>query len=645
MSLPTPPLDDRRFQDIVDEAKRLIPRYCPEWTDHNVSDPGIALVELFAWMSEMIIYRLNQVPDIHYTRFLQLLGIGAFPPLPASARIAFWLSTPQQAPIHVPVGTEVGTQRTETQESIVFSTEDDLHIVPPRLNGCVTTTLAGNAINAWDDLRLPGRSVACFSSATVGDAVCFGFPASLAGNILRLTVKTTTAFGIGINPDRPPWAWEAWNGEEWEAIRVYRDSTAGLNTDGEILLILPPKHEQVTLGATRAYWIRCSMMEPEANQPGYQSSPSLDSLTVDSIGGVMLARHALRIPAETLGRSEGMPGQHFRVRRPPVLASLEPVTLSVTSGRETEVWTAVDDFSGSGPDDRHFVLDAASGDVRFGDAVRYADGSLKQHGAVPPLSTEIAVNGYRTGGGAKGNVGTGTLAVLKSSIPFVARVENIEPARGGVDGETIDELKIRGPLTLRTGQRAVTVEDFERIALEASPLVARAKCVSPATPGGPIRVLIVPRLDIPPEDLALDDLTLPPELVDTITPELDRRRILTSTVEISTPSYQGLTVVARVRGGVSLKTELLRDRLLHELYAFINPLVGGPRRRGWPFGREINVGEVFALLAGVEGVVGVEEVRLYTADLRTGERREAGQNVRLLGNALFASYKHQVQVR
>ena len=83
VTLPTPTLDDRRFQDIVDEAKRLIPRYCPEWTDHNLSDPGVALIELFAWMTEMILYRLDQVPDLHYTRFLDLMGIRLFPPAAA----------------------------------------------------------------------------------------------------------------------------------------------------------------------------------------------------------------------------------------------------------------------------------------------------------------------------------------------------------------------------------------------------------------------------------------------------------------------------------------------------------------------------------------------------------------------------------
>ena len=66
MTLPTPNLDDRTFDDIVEEAIRLIPQYCPEWTNYNPSDPGITLVELFAWMTEMILYRLNKVPDKVY---------------------------------------------------------------------------------------------------------------------------------------------------------------------------------------------------------------------------------------------------------------------------------------------------------------------------------------------------------------------------------------------------------------------------------------------------------------------------------------------------------------------------------------------------------------------------------------------------
>ena len=62
MPIPPPKLDDRKYDDIVREARALIPQYCPEWTNLGDADPGITLVQLFAWMTEMIIYRLNRVP-------------------------------------------------------------------------------------------------------------------------------------------------------------------------------------------------------------------------------------------------------------------------------------------------------------------------------------------------------------------------------------------------------------------------------------------------------------------------------------------------------------------------------------------------------------------------------------------------------
>ena len=75
MPLQAPNLDDRRFADLFNEAKSLIPRYAPEWTDHNESDPGITFLELDAWLHETLLFRLNQLPERHYIKFLQLLGI------------------------------------------------------------------------------------------------------------------------------------------------------------------------------------------------------------------------------------------------------------------------------------------------------------------------------------------------------------------------------------------------------------------------------------------------------------------------------------------------------------------------------------------------------------------------------------------
>src|ERR1700751_2264007 len=104
MALPAPNLDDRRFQNLVDDAKRLVQRRCPEWTDHNVSDPGGTLIEAFAWMTDQLLYRLNRVPDRNYVKFLELIGVRLFPPAAAPAPVTFWLSGPQPTTVTIPTG-------------------------------------------------------------------------------------------------------------------------------------------------------------------------------------------------------------------------------------------------------------------------------------------------------------------------------------------------------------------------------------------------------------------------------------------------------------------------------------------------------------------------------------------------------------
>src|SRR6478672_5497441 len=133
MALPVPNLDDRRFQDLVDEAKRLVQQKCPEWTDHNVSDPGVTMIELFAWMTDQVVYRLNRVPDRNYVKFLELIGVTLFPATAARTQVTFWLSAAQPDVVTIASGTQVATIRTDTSEAIVFGTTDALPIVPCEL--------------------------------------------------------------------------------------------------------------------------------------------------------------------------------------------------------------------------------------------------------------------------------------------------------------------------------------------------------------------------------------------------------------------------------------------------------------------------------------------------------------------------------
>ena len=107
MPLAAPNLDDRTFAQIVAEAKTLIPRYTPEWTDWNESDPGVTLIELFAWLAESIGYRLNQAPERCLLTFLDVLGIEPLAARPATTDLTFTVRQGETRPITVPERTVV----------------------------------------------------------------------------------------------------------------------------------------------------------------------------------------------------------------------------------------------------------------------------------------------------------------------------------------------------------------------------------------------------------------------------------------------------------------------------------------------------------------------------------------------------------
>ena len=134
--LPEIVLDDRRFQELVSEARTRIALSCPEWTEHNVSDPGITLIELFAWMTDMLIYRLNRVPDKLHVALLELLGVQLHGPTAARTQIRFRLAAPAEQPVEIPAATtEVGTLRTAADDSIVFQVSDDVCDLAARAGG------------------------------------------------------------------------------------------------------------------------------------------------------------------------------------------------------------------------------------------------------------------------------------------------------------------------------------------------------------------------------------------------------------------------------------------------------------------------------------------------------------------------------
>lgn len=644
MALPAPDLDDRRYDDLLAEAIRQVRRSCPGWTDQNPADVGIALLEAYAFLTDRLFQRLNQVPDRLRVKFLDLIGLRLVPPTPATVPVTYWLSAPARTTVTVAQGTETGTIRTESSPSVVFSSRSALSIPPCSVTSLLTRTAAEPDVVERD----ADSMFSAFSDPPCpDDELLIGLDTAVPSVAVRVDYAGQTE-GLGIDPRRPPLIWEAWTGTSWSECDLERDETGGLNRSGSLVLHLPAGHQTSVVGGQPAGWIRARMVEPEPDQAGYTASPQVRRLAACSVGGTVDSVHAELVFDEVLGESEGVPGQVFAVRSAPVLGGLSDPVVEVSSAGGWQQWTPVDDFAASGPDDPHFRLDAVPGEVSFGPVVRLPDGGLRRYGAIPAKGETIRIQGYATGGGLHGNVPRGAIATLKSSVPFVSAVENRTAARGGTDGETLAEATDRAPILLRTRGRAVTAEDYEALAREAVPEAARIRCITggdDATPVGTVRVLVVPAAAQPDGVITFADLVPPAALLERLAERLDQVRLIGTRVSVEPPRYRGITVVTRLVAGPRVDRQRVRADALTALYRFLNPLPGGGiDGAGWDFGRPVRSGDVYAVLQDVPGVRSVEEIRLFSANPVTGERGAEQTRVELERNSLVFSFEHLVKV-
>lgn len=644
MPLPEPILDDLRFQqDLVDEARRRIIHYCPEWTDYNLSDPGITLIELFAWMTEMIVYRLNRVPEKNYIKLMELLGIQLQPASSARTQLTFWLSAPlplgpeDDTVVVVPQGTEVATRRTDEEEEVVFTTDVRLAIVAPQLS----------QLRREQDFHknyLPRLGIEVFyafdeTSPQIGDTFYLGFEETqdISGHTLQLTFECEETQAVGVKREDPPLVWECSMGDgRWEEVPLStrpgeKDTTGGLNNpQGSLVMYLPLSMRPDQVHGRSACWVRCRLEPRRPEQGMYTESPRVKDITAHTLGATTRATHAVIVQDELLGRSNGEPGQVFYLENAPVLTLQEGETVAVEETRYDETvfvpWERVDGFSDSDRYDRHFALDVATGEVRFGPGIRQPEGTVRQYGRIPEAGRNIRFNRYRHGGGTVGNVPAGKLQVLKSAIAYVDRVANLGRAEGGRDQESLEEAKLRARRELRAQQRAVTAEDYESLSKGASRAVARVQCRTPgngngAVPPGMIELLVVPAAFDALRAGDLSRLQVDEDLRKNIASHLDQYRLLTTTLRIREPNYLGIKVRAEIVPSEYSQPEIVKARVAERLRNFITPLrlgeEGGPQEellgpewQGWPFGQDLYISEIDSLIRQVPGVKHIWDVQV-----------------------------------
>ena len=641
MTLPSPNLDNLQFQsDLVDEARKRIIQYCPEWTDYNVSDPGITLIELFAWMTELMVYRLNRVPEKNYVKFLEMLGLQRKPSSCAQTDLTFWLSIPlpispeNMQDVVIPQALEVRSSTGEEPESI-FSTDRQLRITPPVLT----------QLHKDKDVRrnyLPRLGIETFYpfdqyNPRQGDTFYIGFDSSkdLSGHIIQFNFVCEPSEAVGVRRDDPPWIWECSLGNnEWQVVPLStfqdeKDTTGGFNnSEGSLTIYFPLDWHTELVHGREAYWVRCRLYQRIPSQGMYAESPKIVSLVASTLGATVPASHAQVVRQESLGRSSGEAGQEFLLQNAPILELREGETLQVEEYRNGEYvyvpWQRVEDFASSSRYDRHFTLDSASGRIQLGPSVRQPDGAVKQYGRVPDHDRGLVFTQYRFGGGAKGNLPPNMLRTMTSTIAYVSRVTNLKRASGGQDQETLEEVKLRAQRELQAQKRAVTAQDYETLTMNFSRSVARVKSITPQLDSkelGAVQIMIVPAVQAALEEGDVSRLALGDEFVKGLIRYLDKYRLLTTHVRIREPNYLGVKVKTRIVIDDYSSPEIVIPRVNQHLRNFLNPLVPFPDREeaehmlekgwiGWELGKGLFAAEIYAFIQRMPGIKYVLDVEI-----------------------------------
>jgi predicted phage baseplate assembly protein len=382
------------------------------------------------------------------------------------------------------------------------------------------------------------------------------------------------------------------------------------------------------------YWIRARI-----EGGAYQNAPTLLAVRTNTVG----AMQAETIDGEILGGSNGRPEQVLKLANAPVLDGT--LTLVVDEGDGEQVWTPVADFFASGPDDAHYVLNRGTGEVRFGDG---------REGRIPVANSNrianIIARQYRFGGGLRGNVGAAAISSLRGAVGGIdgAKIANLFSAFGGGDEETLEQAKDRVPLTLKSRDRAVTAEDFEKHARDAGG-IARAKAlplVHPDFPGvqvpGVVSVIVVPQPDDPAHAAPM-----PTEgTLRNVCAYLDKRRLATTELYVLAPRYREITVTAELVCRDDADLAEVKQLALGALTRYFHPLTGGedsgPERdgSGWPFGGDIFHSLVLQRLL-VPGARRVASLELKLDD----EVAPPCTDVALEDNVLLRNGLHDISVR
>lgn len=675
MTIRPPALDDRSYGDLVAELIGRIPAHTPEWTNPVPGDPGVTLLELFAWLGDTILYRANLIPERQRLAFLRLLGQSLRPAIPARGLIACAIDDEHRtgAVELLPPTTVTGPVAFETLGEVSVLplaaesyykralNEDEGRELAPLVdklldvyglegiakpyvttpvfaNGVAEATgfdLIGQTVDKalWLALLAPKKELKEDVRTTLGRTPTGGRQLLNVGVVPTIQVPNLLE-GIGSRSAlRVVWEVTALTPAgvvQYLALDIDSDTSAGLTQPGVVRLLLPSSDHngKLALGAP-SNDVRTNLIAGVGEQPPRLDDPAkqerliawlrlrpaepLHELSLSWIGiNAVDVDQRQTIRARLVGQSNGSPNQELQLPATPV----EPDSLDLEVEDPLlgyQPWTRVDDLALVARDPaRGRTAQVYTLDAQAG-TIRFGDGVL---GRIPDIGARVRVARMRAGGGAAGNLPPHSLTVITAPGGIKLNVLQSVATVGGADAETLAQAEQRIPARLRDGDRAVTEADYRRLATD--------------TPGVRMgRVEVLPRFrpqqrqtEVPG---VVSVMTLPaadgfgppaprPDrpFLETVHHYLDERRPLGTELHVIGCEYKPVGVSV----GLAVLEGYGRDAVLQAvrdaLQAFLWPLApGGVTGTGWPLGRSVRARELEVAAARVAGVSGVDSVRVF----------------------------------
>ncbi|WP_377188343.1 hypothetical protein [Ruegeria meonggei] len=613
----TPNLDTVEFEQLVSDGRGLIPAYAPEWTDHNLHDPGITLIDLIAYLVDAQIYRVGFVGDSLKRAFTRLLGVAPREAVPA--RMLIWPEEGNNQVLDLKPGTPI-----DSTDLIDANWTLDARIRTVKRAVSAIFTVTGDDAKPVGIGLVEGRDPLPIAAHIAGGPDSLEF--ELDNDISPLGGEGYVSLGLLFDDGRPgpvpafdP-AWEPvpvdqWDtGGFWRRVETY-DLTYGMRQDGVILF--RPREE----GAARRFRIRLNAgFRPgpvTLTRMGLNVLPVTEGVSHD--GGFLADPTGLPNQLVLFSASDLVESGHLS---PPLDRDERPLTILVKAGNSQQQWKRVATFDESGPEDRHYLITEQG--ILFGNGL---------NGALPSKLAQILHGPLRRTCGAAGAVREG----LHWRVAGTTYGSNLSASTPGRDRDGLPELltRARGVATKRAAH--LYADDIQAHLLGGDFGLARVDVLPRKRPGrekdaanGNRTVLIFPKRDpdLPPSPHD-------PDLLARIAGNLSDSLLVGERCHVSAPVYRWFRIEA------SLLVEADADLTMIEAQA--NALLSSrfwdverpvePRLPPSDPGRPVTIGAIETVLARIGPVISVLETRIGEAD------QKLGTEPMVLGDREFALFQ------